>query len=94
MTVSGRYQHLYFGNFKADTDINNRYLKLLTTKFCRYFSINLTLKASLIPFQRKAIANTSRPLVLLNKKTNQKYNDLAINSQVRWYLLSKINSLR
>ena len=77
-------------HFQADMDIDNWYLNLLTTKFCRYFSINLTLKASLlvIPLQRKATANTSHPPVLFNKKTNQKY-DLAINSQVRFLLALK-----
>ena len=63
-------------------------------KFFHYFSINLALKALLILLQRKTIANTSHAPVLFNKKTNQKYNDLAINSQERLYLLSKIYSLR
>ena len=53
-------------------------------KFCHYFSINLTLKALLIPLQRKTIANTSHTAVLFNEKANQKkYNDLSINSQER-----------
>ena len=51
-------------------------------KFCHYFSINLTLKALLIPLQRKTIANTSHTAVLFNEKANQKY-DLSINSQER-----------
>ena len=52
-------------------------------KFCHYFSINLALKASLIPLQRKTIANTSHTPVLFNEKANQKYQDLPINSQER-----------
>ena len=62
MTFSGRYRYRYFGNFQANTDI-------LTTKFCDYFSIKLTLKATLIPLQRKTIANASHNLVLF---TNNK----------------------
>ena len=92
MTFSGRYR--YFGNFLADTDIDNRYINLLATKLCHYFSTNLTLKASQIPIQRKTVANTSHAPVLFIRKTNKKYNDLAINSQERLCLLSKINSLR
>ena len=91
MTFSGRYR--YFGIFLADTDIDNRYINLLATTFCHYFSTNLTLKASLIPIQRKTIANTSHTPVLFIKKTNKKF-DFAINSQERLCLLSKINSLR
>ena len=88
--------------FQANTDINILEIfrpipisitDILTTKFCHYVSINLTLKATQIPFQRKTIANTSHNLVLFTK-TNLKYNDLAINSQERPCLLSKINSLR
>ena len=90
MTFSGRYR--YFGIFQADTD--NRYIILLATKFSYYFLTNLTLKASLIPIQRKTIANTSHTSVLFIKKTNKEYNDLAINSQQRLCLLSKRNSLR
>ena len=78
MTFLGRYRYRYFGNFSADTDIDNRYINLLATKLCHYFSTNLTLKASLIPIQRKTIANTSHTPVLFNEKTNKKYNDLAI----------------
>ena len=81
MTFSGRYR--YFGNFQADTGINNRYINLLATKLCHYFATNLTLKASLIPIQRKTIANTSLTPVLFIEKTNKKYNNLAINSQER-----------
>ena len=58
--------------------------------FCHYLSINLTLKASLIPLQRKTIANTSHTPVLFNEKANQKYKDLPINSQERPCSLSKI----
>ena len=63
--------------FEADTDINVFEIfslipvwitNILTTEFCHYFSINLTLKASPIPLQRKTIANTSQTLVLFNKK--------------------------
>ena len=92
MTFSGQYQYRYFKIFLADID--NRYINLLATKFCHYFSTNLTLKASLIPIQRKTIANTSHTPVLFIKKTNKKYNDLAINSQEQLCLLSKINSLK
>ena len=81
MTFSGRYRYRYFENFLADSNTNNRYNNLLATKLCHYFSTNLTLKASLIPLQRKTIANTSHTLVLFIKKTNKKYNGLAINSQ-------------
>ena len=38
--------------FQADSD-------LLITTFCHYFSLNLTLKASIILLQRKTISNTS-----------------------------------
>ena len=38
--------------FQADID-------LLITIFCHYFSLNLTLKASIILLQRKTISNTS-----------------------------------
>ena len=69
MTFSGRYRYRYFGNFEADTDIDNRYINLLATKLCHYFSTNLTLKASLISIQRKTIANTSHTSVLFNEKT-------------------------
>ena len=94
MTFSGQYQYRYFGIFQANTDIDNQYIYLLAMKFCHYFSTNLTLKASLIPIQRKTIAITSHTPVLFIKKTNKKYNDLAINSQERLCLLAKINSLR
>ena len=67
--------------FQADTDIDNRYINLFATKLCHYFSTNLTLKASLIPTQRKTIASTNHTPVSFIKKTNKKYNDLAINSQ-------------
>ena len=46
MTFSDRYR--YLGNFYADTDI-------LTTKFCHYFSINLTLIASLISSKERLL---------------------------------------
>ena len=94
MTFSGRYRYRYFKIFLADTDIDNQYINLLATKFCHYFSTNFTLKASLIPIQRKTIANTSHTPVLFIKKTNKKHNDLAINSLERLCLLSKLNSLR
>ena len=70
MTFSGQYQYRYFGKFQADID--NRCINLLNTKFCHYFSINLALQASLIPLQRKTIANTSRIPVLFNKKNKLK----------------------
>ena len=43
---------------------------ILTTKFCDYFSItgNLTLKATLIPLQRKTIANTSHNFSIIHKQ--------------------------
>ena len=85
MTFLGRYR--CFGNFFADTVIDSRYINLLTIKFCHYYLIKLTLKASLISLQTKTIVNTSHTMVLFNKKTNQKYNDLAINSQERSCLL-------
>ena len=59
-------------------------------KLCHYFSTNLTLEASLIPLQRKTVANISHSPVLLikkKKKQTQKYNDLAVNSQERLGLL-------
>ena len=71
MTFSGRYRYRYFGNFCADTDIDNRYINLQTTKFCHYISFTLTLKASPIPLQRKTIANISHTPVLFDKKTNK-----------------------
>ena len=70
-----------------------RYINLLATKLCHYFSTNLTLKASIIPLQRKTIANTRHTPVLFIKKINKKF-DLAINSQEQLCLLSKINSSR
>ena len=79
MTFSGRYRYRYFGNFLADSNTNNRY-NILATKLCHYFSINLTLKASLIPLQRKTITNTSHTLELFIKKTNKKYSGLEINA--------------
>ena len=54
MTFSGRYR--YFETYRP---IPISITDILTTKFCPYFSINLTLKASLISLQRKTIANTS-----------------------------------
>ena len=68
MTFSGGYRYRYFGNFSADTDIDNRYINLLATKLCHYFSTNLTLKASLIPIQRKTVANTSHTPLLYKQK--------------------------
>ena len=66
MTFLGRYR--CFEKFYVDTNIDNWYINLLTTKFCPYFLIYLTLKASRIPLQRKTIANTSHTLVLFIKK--------------------------
>ena len=72
MTFLRGYRYRYFGNFLTNTDINNRYINLLATKLCRYFSTNLTLNASLIPLRRKTIANTSHTPVLFIKKNKQK----------------------
>ena len=53
MTFSSQYRYRYIEKFLADFD--NRYISLLTTKFCHYFSINLTLKALLIPSQERLL---------------------------------------
>ena len=50
--------------FLADSDID----KLVDIKFCHYFSINLTLKASIILLQRKAISNTSHTKQIERKR--------------------------
>ena len=68
MTFSGRCRYRYFGNVLADTYIDNRYINLLATKLCHYFSTKLTRKASLIPIQRKTIANTSHSQYYSMKK--------------------------
>ena len=75
--------------FSADTNIFEffRPIPILITdtltyrlrKFCHYFSINLTLEASLIPLQRKTIANKSRSPVLFTKKQTKNTTILHIH---------------
>ena len=71
-----RAQPIWF--FQADTDIDNLEIfrpitisltDTLTTKFCHYFSINLTLKASLIPLPRLLQTQVALQYYSIKKQT-------------------------